>query len=124
MIRVKSIYARPAEEDGWRVLVDRFWPEGLKTAEVQFDDWLSDLGPSYDLQRFHFDPTNWEPYVEAYRQELLGSPEKRALLQALADQARNGRLTLLYGTRDRERNHAAVVKQILEEEYLNQTREG
>jgi uncharacterized protein YeaO (DUF488 family) len=30
MLRVKKVYDKPAKEDGWRVLVDRLWPRGMK----------------------------------------------------------------------------------------------
>jgi uncharacterized protein YeaO (DUF488 family) len=30
MVRIKRAYDEPAYTDGYRVLVDRFWPRGVK----------------------------------------------------------------------------------------------
>lgn len=29
-IRIKRVYEDPSEQDGYRVLVDRLWPRGMK----------------------------------------------------------------------------------------------
>jgi len=34
MIRLKRVYDSPAEEDGFRVLVERLWPRGITKAEA------------------------------------------------------------------------------------------
>ncbi|NIR48940.1 DUF488 family protein, partial [candidate division KSB1 bacterium] len=70
MIKLKSAYTKRSKEDGRRILIDLFWPEGLKTHEAHIDEWLKELGPSYDLQRFHFNPENWDDYTSRYREEL------------------------------------------------------
>jgi uncharacterized protein YeaO (DUF488 family) len=31
MLKVKSVYDKPTPDDGWRVYVDRLWPEGIST---------------------------------------------------------------------------------------------
>lgn len=120
MIKVKSAYARPSPADGTRVLVERFWPEGLKTREAQVHEWLQELGASYDLQRFHFGKDDWDTYKNQYAEELLADRAKKKRLQELAEKARNGTVTLLYATRDAERNHASALKELIENQFLNQ----
>ncbi|RMF58140.1 MAG: DUF488 family protein [Calditrichaeota bacterium] len=115
MIKVKSVYAKASEEDGERILVDRFWPEGLKTHLAQVDEWMSELGPSYDLQRFFWDVKRWDEYRAKYEQELLADGTRTGLLEQLAQKAQNGTLTLLYGNRDPEHNHAVVLKELIED---------
>ncbi len=114
MLKIKSIYDKAHEQDGKRYLVERFWPEGVHTHLARIDAWLTELGPSYDLQRFEFDKSNWQAYSEKYRQELLQSADKKALLQRLAQEAKAGAVTLLYGNNDATHNHAAIVKEIIE----------
>ena len=49
-IRLKRVYDAPAKSDGWRVLVDRIWPRGLKKREAQIDEWLKEIAPSTALR--------------------------------------------------------------------------
>jgi len=113
MIKTKSVYTKPSQDDGSRYLIELFWPEGLHTRYAKVDEWYNQLGPSYDLQRFEFNIGNWDDYKAKYRAELIADKEKHALLQQLAAQARNGTITLLYGTTDDERNHANIVKELI-----------
>lgn len=113
MIKTKRIYERPETEDGYRVLVDRLWPRGLSRARARIDEWLKDAGPSDDLRRwFHAHPDRWEEFRMRYREELIG---RGSLLDKIAARSKNSRVTLLYSYRDATHNHAAVIKEYLEE---------
>ena len=39
MIQCKRVYEIAEESDGYRVLVDRLWPRGIKKADLKMDDW-------------------------------------------------------------------------------------
>jgi len=114
MINVKSVFAKPAAGDGKRYLVEAFWPEGLHTRAAKVDEWRQDIGPSYDLQRFEFDKSNWEAYKSRYRAELHENKEKHRQLVGIAREARDATVTLLYGNKDPERNHALILKELVE----------
>ncbi|MFQ5630706.1 MAG: DUF488 domain-containing protein [bacterium] len=119
MIKLKSVYSQRINGDGKRILIDLFWPEGLKTHEAHIDQWLQKLGPSYDLQRFEFRPESWESYKSMYKKELLASTEKKILIEDLVQQAKSGVITFLYGNKDSAHNNASVVKELLESDFLN-----
>ncbi|MFQ5650095.1 MAG: DUF488 domain-containing protein [bacterium] len=114
MIKTKSIHATPAQEDGRRYLIDLFWPEGVRTHLAHIDEWLKDLGPSYDLQRFEFDKNMWAAYAEKYKYEVLHSDGKKELLRKLAQEAKEDTITLLYGNKDPRHNHAVILKNLIE----------
>ncbi len=114
MIKVKSVYSKPVPADGKRYLVDLFWPEGIHTRTAQIDEWFSDLGPSYDLQRFEFDRNAWGNYKSKYEDEVLHDASKKERLQKIAQEARDATITLIYGNRDPVFNHAVVLKEIAE----------
>ena len=38
-ILLKRIYEEPSEADGYRILLDRLWPRGLKKEDAKFDEW-------------------------------------------------------------------------------------
>ncbi len=112
-IVLKRAYEDPGPEDGYRVLVDRLWPRGRARAVLALDAWARDLAPSDALRKtFHHDAERWGAFREAYLQEL-GQPAQRAAMQALLSAAGAGRLTLVYGARDPERNNAVVLQQAL-----------
>ncbi len=115
MIKVKSIFSRAFPEDGKRYLVDLFWPEGLHTRTAQVDHWYKELEPSYDLQRFAFDASNWEGYKQKYSEEISRDPAKKQILEEIAAQAKKATVTLLYGNKDDTHNHALILKELIEE---------
>ncbi len=115
MVKIKSIHARPHSEDGKRYLVDLFWPEGLPTRAAKIDEWVKELAPSYDLQRFAFDKLNWPDYQFGYRSELTRDKTKLARLRAMAREAHEHNVTLLYGHNDPHHNHATILKELIEQ---------
>jgi uncharacterized protein YeaO (DUF488 family) len=111
-IELRRAYDPPAQDDGPRVLVDRVWPRGLSKEKIKIDAWLRDLGPSTALRKwFGHDLAKWEEFRARYRKELAA---KRPLLDELAAQARDGKLTLVFGARDPVHNQAVVIKEVLE----------
>jgi uncharacterized protein YeaO (DUF488 family) len=40
MVRVKRVYEKADKQDGWRVLVDRLWPRGVKKEAAHADVWM------------------------------------------------------------------------------------
>lgn len=111
-IAVKRIYAPPSADDGYRVLVDRLWPRGVRRADAALDLWLGDIAPSTALRRWYgHEVSRWPTFRERYRADLA---EHGDLLDRLAaDATRHGRLTLLYAARDEEHNEAQVLADVL-----------
>lgn len=113
MIRLKRAYDHPEKGDGFRVLVERLWPRGLKKEEVALDLWLKEIAPSPELRKwFGHDPQKWEKFCQRYWSELKGRQDEVRLLR---EKIKEGDLTLVYGSRDKEHNAAVALKQFLEE---------
>lgn len=112
MIQLKRIYDSANDDDGYRVLIDRLWPRGLSKGNAKIDLWMKDIAPSTELRKwFHHDPDKWEEFQELYKEEL--SNNKDLLDQLLKLEKDNNKLTLLYSAKDRERNQAVVLLQLL-----------
>lgn len=113
-LALKRIYEEPSPEDGYRVLVDRLWPRGISKEKARLDGWLKEIAPSDHLRRWvHEDPDGrWGEFRRRYLSDLA---EHREELRPLAERAREGRVTLLYASKDEERNNAVVVKEYLEQ---------
>lgn len=112
-VEIKRIYEDPAPTDGVRVLVDRLWPRGVSKERAQLARWLKEIAPSTELRRWaHAHPDEWDEFRRRYTAELDTRPEVVAELQALGQEG--GTLTLLYSVKDPERNHARILRQVLE----------
>jgi len=114
-VRIKRAYEPPAASDGYRVLVDRLWPRGIRKETVKLDEWLREVAPSTALRKwFGHDPTRWREFCARYRKELRSEPGASAL-EHLRATARRGPVTLVYATRDPELTHARVLREMLTE---------
>lgn len=45
MICCKRVYEPCEEADGYRVLVDRLWPQGMPKDQLHHDQWLREVVP-------------------------------------------------------------------------------
>ncbi len=114
-VAVKRVYERPASSDGTRVLVDRLWPRGLSKARASVDKWLRDLSPSDALRKwFHARPEAWTIFRKRYLKELARPESAQALDELYRLASRRKKLTLLFASRNEERNNAVVLKELLE----------
>ncbi|HWQ49800.1 MAG TPA: DUF488 family protein [Methanosarcina sp.] len=112
MIRLKRIYEQPSGQDGFRVLVDKLWPRGLRKNEVRIDLWLKGIAPSDELRKwFSHDPEKWEEFRRRYLEEL---ELKEEYVQKLIEKAKENDLTLLYAAKNEDFNNAAVLKEYLD----------
>jgi len=112
MLTIKRAYEEPSPKDGFRVLVDRLWPRGVSKQRAALDLWLKDIAPSTELRKtFHHDPTKWAEFKKRYTRELSEHAEPVKMLQ---QKGKRGTVTLVYGARDKEHNHAIVLKEYLE----------
>lgn len=108
MLKIKRVYEAPADDDGYRVLIDRLWPRGLSKETARIDLWLKELAPSTELRKwFAHDPEKWDAFRERYFAELESQDE---VLDALRAQMRRGRVTLLYGAKDEQHNNAVALQ--------------
>jgi uncharacterized protein YeaO (DUF488 family) len=116
MVKIKRAYEPRGPRDGYRVLVDRLWPRGIKKTRLALDDWMKEVAPSSELRkRFGHDPENWEAFRNRYVLELR-APDAREKIVELARLGARGTLTLVYGARDTERNNAVVLKDVVDRE--------
>ena len=112
-IRLQRAYDDPGAKDGYRVLVDRYWPRGRSRDALRLDEWARDLAPEPALiQWFGHRPDRWNEFRQRYGAWL----EEPARLQRLAGLLRAGGagvLTLVYGARNATQNQAVVIREAL-----------
>lgn len=114
-IRVKRAYDKPARGDGFRVLVDRLWPRGVKKTDLQLDTWAKELAPSTKLRKwFGHDPQRWPEFRKRYKAELTQSHATKSIAEVLNAAKRTKTITLVYGAKDTEHNEAIVLCKLFE----------
>lgn len=113
-IVLQRIYEK-SNETGYWVLVDLVWPRGISKKEAKLDDWAKEVTPTPDLRKwFNHDPEKFEDFKKAYKKELLNDDEKIKKLAELQGLQKKQRLILLYAAKDKEHNHALILKEVLE----------
>lgn len=119
MIKIKRVYEDETRGDGYRVLVDRLWPRGIKKTDLQYNEWPKEISPSTETRKFfHHDPERFKEFRQRYLKELR-SPECRQKIRELAGLAKKRNVTLLYGARDEQHNHALILKELIEKELAH-----
>ncbi|WP_330981988.1 MULTISPECIES: DUF488 domain-containing protein [Enterobacterales] len=107
MIQCKRVYDPVSTDDGYRVLVDRLWPRGIKKEALVHDEWCKTLTPSNELRKaFHSEVIDFPTFCQHYRAELDKNVEDGKRLAALAQKQT---VTLLYAATNTQRNHARVL---------------
>ena len=109
-IKVKRVYEPASPDDGYRVLVDRLWPRGIKKETLEMDRWAKELAPSTEARKaFAHKAENLPEFRARYTAELDASAEAgRAARELLSCGAQT--LTLLYAAKDPQVNHAVILR--------------
>lgn len=112
-IKIKRVYEPMTKTDGFRILVDRLWPRGIKKEDAHIDVWLKEIAPSAELRKwFNHEPEKWEAFSKKYLAELQNSNTAEQLLQLVKE---HRIVTLVFGAKDQQHNQAVVLKEFLEE---------
>lgn len=110
--KLKRAYEPAEPDDGFRVYIDRLWPQGLSHETFHYDLWDKDIAPSTDLRKwFHEDPEGrWDEFEKKYLEFLKSDSSFAALKQLLSTKKK---VTLLYSSRNEKQNNAVVVLKAL-----------
>ena len=110
-IKIKRIYEDASEDDGYRILVDRLWPRGIKKEDASLDEWNKDIAPSSELRKwFDHKKEHFNEFSERYREELLNRKEELTRIRNVTE---HKQVTLLYAAKDPAVNHAVVLCDVL-----------
>ncbi|ASZ15144.1 DUF488 family protein [Chitinophaga pendula] len=111
MIQIKRLTEDYSPADGYRILVERWWPAGITEENAHIDEWIRDIAPSEGLLKwFGHDIERFLSFSKYYTAELL---EQQVLLQRIRKKATRKKITLVYLGVDEVYNHAVVLLKIL-----------
>lgn len=117
-IHIKRAYQPADKTDGYRILVDRIWPRGVKKAEAEVSEWIKEAAPSTELRKwFNHDPEKWKDFQKKYLDELKNNAAADELLDLVR---KHKKVTLVYSAKDEEHNQAVVLKHYLEKKLQSE----
>lgn len=112
-IKLKRIYGAQGPFNANDILVDRLWPRGITKASLEGMQWIKTVAPSNELRKWyhqHLDKEHWPTFSEKYQQELNESGAWAPLYEKLKQ---GDKITLYYGSKDENCNHAIVLQNFL-----------
>jgi uncharacterized protein YeaO (DUF488 family) len=111
------------KDDGYRLLICRYRPRGVKKKDETWDAWCSELAPSRKLHADFYGkngpPITWEEYRQRYLEEMKAQEE---LVAELADMLAEGKkITLLCSSAcvDEEHCHRTLLRNLVEAKIKN-----
>lgn len=112
-IETKRIYAPADPDDGYRLLIMRHWPRGVRKDRV--DAWERGLAPTRELLAdFNTHAIDWPEYERRFLLEMATRPDALAALDALRQRSRRETVTLICGCADAARCHRSLVRGLVE----------
>jgi uncharacterized protein YeaO (DUF488 family) len=116
VIKIKRIYEKPSEDDGYRVLVDRLWPRGVSKEAAFIDEWAKEVTPSTEIRKeFNHNPDFMENFRHKYIFELDNNEDAKKFVMQLKRKLEEVNVTLLYAAKSEKINHAVILKEWLNE---------
>lgn len=117
-LTVKRIFESAESADGYRVLIDRLWPRGVAKAAAKLDEWNKDVAPTGSLRIwFGHKPENFPLFKERYMAELDANPAAKEFAARCNKLLQSQNVTLLYGARDPQCNHAVILREWLSKAF-------
>lgn len=115
-ILVKRVYDPADTGDGYRVLVDRLWPRGIRREDLPLDIWAKAVTPSQDLRRaLHAGELPFEAFSRRFEEELAINPDAQRTLAELSERLHQGPLTLITSAKAHP-NHVDVLARLIRTE--------
>lgn len=115
-ILMKRVYEEAAEKDGYRILVDRLWPRGVKKEDLPHDLWAKEITPSSEIRNeFNHEEEKFNAFKQHYLYEINENDEMDLFLETISEELETQNVTLLYAAKDEENNHVIILKDWLEE---------
>lgn len=116
-VKTRRVYESADPGDGERVLVERLWPRGVSKQDDRVGRWIREVAPTGELRRWFHETGDFANFSKEYRRELRERPESREALAELVEMARAaGTVTLVFASKDEDRNSAVVLRDVLDSE--------
>lgn len=114
-LKTLRVYEVEPDTKGYRILVDRLWPRGLRKEALEPFAWAKDIAPTNELRKwFGHSPDRFEEFSSRYQAELDGNPCACAFAENVGRILDSQDVLLLYAAGNRDCNQAAILRKWLE----------
>ena len=115
-IIIKRVYEEYAENDGYRILVDRLWPRGMTKEKAHIDYWAKIISPNTELRKtFNHDADTWDEFKIRYLIELDNNERADEFISLIKEKLQHSNVTLLYAAKNEDINHVIILKEWIED---------
>lgn len=113
-LQLKTVYAKPSENDGIRLWTEALWPNEVDTRNMHLDRWIKELAPSFDItELYRRGEIDRQGFKEAYWDELA-QKDKQTQIQYIKNKQEEHTITLLYSSKNEQNSIASYLKEFLE----------
>jgi uncharacterized protein YeaO (DUF488 family) len=106
-------------DDGFRLLVCRYRPRGVRKQDETWHTWCKDLGPSRELHGAfygkHGDPIDWDTYRRRYLEEVQAQADYLDQLASLVAEGKTVTLLCSSACTDAGRCHRTLLRELIEQ---------
>ena len=107
------------KDDGYRLLICRYRPRGVRKEDETWDTWCKDLGPSRELHADYYgkhgEPIDWDTYRRRYLEEMKSQEEYIDQLAGLVAEGKMVTLLCSSACVDAERCHRTLLSGLIED---------
>jgi uncharacterized protein YeaO (DUF488 family) len=116
-VKIKRVYEPDEESDGYRVLVDKLYPRGIKKENLHYDLWAKDITPSTPLRQWYHqnEDAHWDKFSKKYIKELEESSAVKDFINKIKGEKV---VTLLFASKNAAENHAIVLQEFIKNKLL------
>lgn len=98
-VKIKRVYDPEEKNDGYRVLIDKLWPRGIKKENLHYDLWAKDITPSTPLREWYHEDT--EKHWDGFRQKYMDELKTSGAVKDFTDKIKGKKtVTLLYAAKN------------------------
>lgn len=117
MLKIIRVYNLEMSSPGYRVLVDRLWPRGIRKETLQLDRWAKEITPSPEIRKwFGHMQERFDTFKTLYWAELDDNVEAHAFARDMAVILKEQDVLLLYAAKSSTCNHAVILRDWLLEQ--------
>ncbi|MGX7200582.1 DUF488 domain-containing protein [Enterococcus nangangensis] len=102
-------------QKGYKIIVDRLWPRGVKKEDLPYEWWVKELAPSNEVrQAFNHEDDKYATFRKDYLKEIHVNPLAPGFLAYVKAILEKEDVIFLYGAKNQQHNQAVVLKEWLE----------
>lgn len=112
-LRIARIYDEKSPDDGYRILVDRLWPRGVRKEKAGIQAWLKSIAPAGDLRKEYHKDQDYETFQRKYADELDQNEDTAALISCVREHLERENVTLLTASKNVNACNASALQSYL-----------